>query len=87
MRVPQFLGIAMHSSPHLWKHFVTPVPDPARHTPEQVSVPLTQLKPVSHVSLAVKKTISKVCLTRKHLLLPDSALVIFNKEAVTAETP
>jgi hypothetical protein len=77
----------MPGSPHLWKHLVTPVPDPARYTPKQVSVPLTQLKPASHVSPAVKKTIRKICLTRKHLQLPDSALVIFNKEAVTDETP
>ncbi len=77
----------MPGSPHLWKHLVTPVPDPARHTPEQVSVPVTQLKPASLVSLALRKTISKAFLTREQLQLPGSALVLFNKEAVTDETP
>jgi hypothetical protein len=33
----------------------TPVLNPARYTPKQVSVPLAQLKPASHVSLVREK--------------------------------
>jgi hypothetical protein len=71
-----FLGIAMLGSPHLWKHFVSLLLNPARLTSEQVSALYASNEQIQ-VSLILLQAGSRVCIFDKQNQFHDNAPIVF----------